>query len=405
MMCTKGGQLTWEAPSLVNIVKSPFRGYKIDQLLAEVKTNAEAVRSCTESLMEEIAVQHFSTSLSIEAQVNQILQSQRELHMSIQAAQSKTDLFQYFMQEISINGLGLYSGQAAADATYAGKTVPKYTANGLLSTLDVNHLETSHDSFIVIKRAQTLQQADVERAASMMMTPQVRDFLGNPGPSVIAIDGHFDRAQMGRVSPMSYTCAMLSQALKQLPASSDAGASRASIVLQYFCAMHVQDTDDLKGPQGMMRSLTAQLLFALVAGGWVGIKEALKLPHLRDGEEDTLAELKLAAICRLFGAIVHLVPKNVTIYCIVDGFSALEQDELWRPDYDAAIDGFREAVDASDPKAAADFRLLIASTTRSRLLPDDFIMPGRKVSLLRGSGAGKGLGRGGFADLAKAATR
>jgi hypothetical protein len=315
--------------------------------------------------------------------------------------------------------MGLLNGREQADMSEMGTALPGYTPEDLLKVINVNHLRVTNDAVIVVRRGPMLAPADIERAAHMIMAPQVKELLGNPGPSVVAIDGHFDHTQIGKISPLSYVCAMLTQALRQqsqqYAASFGSGSPMSpqpekglprSVVLEYFCALHTVDDDDLRGPQGLMRCLTTQLILSLVANEWIGHADAVHLPHLRDGEEELLGQQNLDAVCRLFIALLRQVPRDVPIYCVVDGWSAYEREELWQADYDVVLNAFREAADASNPDGGANFKLLLTSPTACRWL-GDFLIPGQKVSLRNRDVSGgnwRGAGRGGLMGLARAAT-
>jgi hypothetical protein len=302
-----------------------------------------------------------------------------------------------------------------------GTALPGYTPEDLLIIINVNHLQISNDASTVVRRGHTLASADVGRAADMIMEPQVKELLTGPGPGVVAIDGHFDHTQMGKISPLSYICAMLSQALRQqsqqyaalfgsgsptsMSTQPEKGAFRG-IVLEYFCALHTAGSDDLRGLQGLMRCLTTQLILSMVANEWIGYADAVHLPHLRDGEEELLGQRNLDSICRLFTALIHLVPQGVSIYCLVDGWSAYEREQLWRDDYEVVLNSFREAAGVSNSDDGTNFKLLLTSPTACRWL-GDFLIPGQRVSLRNrdaGDGSWRSSGRGNLMGLARAAT-
>jgi hypothetical protein len=302
-----------------------------------------------------------------------------------------------------------------------GTALLGYTPEDLLIIINVNHLQISNDASTVVRRGHTLALADVGRAADMVVEPQVKELLTSPGPGVVAIDGHFDRTQTGKISPLSYICAMLSHALRQqsqqytasfrsgsptsMSTQPEKGAS-SDIVLEYFCALHTADNDHLQGPQGLIRCLTTQLILSMVANEWIGHADAVHLPHLRDGEEELLGQRNLDAVCRLFTALIHLIPQGVSIYCLVDGWSAYEREELWRVDYEVVLNAFREAADASNSDDRANFKLLLTSPTVCRWL-GDFLIPGQKVSLRNREASDRnwrGSGRGSLVGLARAAT-
>jgi hypothetical protein len=315
---------------------------------------------------------------------------------------------------VDYNTMGNLGGRDPADMSDMGTALPGYTPEDLLKIIDVNHLQIAKDAGNAIRRGNTLPRPDIERAAQMMSASQVKELLGNPGPGVVAVDGHFDRSQMGKISPLSHVCAMLSQALRHqapqyvatpMSPQSDKGPGR-NIVLEYFCALHTADDDELQGPQGLVRCLTTQLILSLVANEWIGQADAVNLPHLRDGEEELLAQRNLDAVCRLFTALVNLVPRSVAVYCTVDGWSAYELDGLGRGDYDTVLSAFRDAIDSSNGDGGANFKLLLTSPTSCRWL-GDFLLPGQVVSLRNRDGDvanWRTAGRGGLMNLARAAT-
>ncbi|KAK0713760.1 hypothetical protein B0T26DRAFT_678051 [Lasiosphaeria miniovina] len=453
--------------TFLNAWKSPFGTWKIDKLLDTVSGCAAAVRTCAEGLIEELIVGNYSASKTIQLQLDEVLRQQRTMQMSIDAAHGKTQLLHFLMEQLSFlpdNNRNLASDDRMSDL---GTALPGYTAEELLKLMDVNHMRTSNDAIKVMRRGASLNQADIERAAHMAVAAQVRELLSTSNgcaPSIVAVDGHFDRSQMGKVSPLSYVCAMLAQALRQkqqqqqqqqpnataaatssspspsMPRSPDKPAPPSpAVVLEYYCALHATDggdDDELRGPQGLLRCLTTQLLLALVDNGWIGAQDAVDLPHLCGSDEGDEQEQELqlvrrdvTAIGRLFAALIRLVPRTVPIYCLVDGWSAFERDpppplrpsgeggmdgsgddddgsdkgdRLWRAgDYAATLDAFRDAADPGAPggdededddyhyRAATNFRLLLTSPTASRWL-GNFILPGQRVSLRNVREAGGG---------------
>ncbi|KAK3312951.1 hypothetical protein B0H66DRAFT_569238 [Apodospora peruviana] len=434
--------------TFLNAWRSPFNGWKIDRLLDEVKVCAEGVRVCAEGLMEDLIVDSYAASMDIRLQLTEVLQHTRMIQMSLNAAtQGKTHLLHFLVDQLNQNANGVYPGRDQTDlVSERGTALPGYTPEDLLRIMDVNHLRVANDAVIVLRRHTSLPPADVDRAATgMIMAPQMKELLSmsTPGPCTVAVEGHFDRTQFGQVSPLSYVSAMLSQALRQqseqyatAAAASQAptsptspqlgsqhhrkgsfgaasvnggtGPSRsAAIVLEYFCALHTSADDDLRGPQGLLRCLTTQLILALVANEWIGHADAVHLPHLRDGEEELLRDQNLDAVCRLFVALVHLVPGGVPVYCLVDGWSAYEREErMWQTDYESVLGAFRDAADAGNPDGGANFRLLLTSPTSCRWL-GDFVMPGQKVSLRNQREARNWVspGRGGVKGLAKGLAR
>ena len=369
----------------------------------------ERVRLSAEALMDDIHLENNSMTKAIHLQLSEVIQQNRVLQMSIEAAQSKTHLLDFLMDQLEFNPTtGAIVGRDQADnMTDHGTAALGYAPLDLLQLLNVNHLRVSSDAARVVRAQPTLPQADIERCALVMAAPQVKQLLNSScGSGTVAIDGHFDRTQIDKISPLSYVCAVLAQAVRsqhQQPSSptlplAEKRFQSSNIVLEYYCALHagtVENDDDLAGPQGLMRCLTTQLILALVENEIVGNNYALPLPYLRDGEEDRLADRDLNSVCRLFTELACLVPADTPIYCLIDSWSSFEREEFWQAEYDIVLDAFRDIA------SNVSFKLLLTSPTSSRWLKD-FIMPGQRVSL-RGREGG-GTTRGGLGRMARAAT-
>lgn len=403
--------------STVNWCKGPFAGFKIERLLDEVKSCAESVRLCAEGLIEEVIVDNYAATVSIQSQLDELFRLQQEVLLSVNANNSKTHLLHFLMEQISFNTspLGFLTGKDQADMSEVGTALPGYTPEDLLRIMDVHHLLIAKDSAMVGRRGPSFSAEDTERAAHMVMIPQVAALMHKANPTIVAVDGHFDRSQIGKISPLSYMCSMLSQAIRQQPpdytASSPISAQpeRATprkVVLEYYCSLHTIEDDELRGPQGLMRCIVSQLILFLLANGWLGQDEAVHLPYLRAAEEEQLLQRRLDAICRLFTALTRHVPQGVPVYCFVDGWSVYERDDTWRDDYDLVINTLREAANASSQESGGNLKLLLTSTTVSRWLVD--LLPrDQRVSLRHHEGGGgrwRDAGRGSLLSVARAAT-
>ncbi|KAH7323239.1 hypothetical protein B0I35DRAFT_427345 [Stachybotrys elegans] len=403
--------------------KSPFAGYKIDQILDTVRVSADRVRVCAESVLDEIIVDSYAASKAIKAQLDEVIQMQKEMRVSMAATHgrhSQTHLLRFLMEQLNMSYMGNPQVGDQTDFSERGTALSGYVAEDILKVLDINHLRIISDSSTVMRRGKSLPPQDIEKAACVITEPQVQDLLENkPVSNVVLINGHFDRTQMGKISPLSFVCTMISDMLRRLSQSLAPSSSPTSptspqsyeratgnVVLEYYCALHTTDDDDIRGPQGMIRCLAMQLILSMLANKWIGESEALHLPHLRDGEEEMLAQRDLGAICRLFTALVQLIPDGVSIYCMVDGWSAYEREELWQADCEEVLCAFSKAVEIRCPQGGAAFKLLLTSPTVSRSL-DGFVPPSHRVSLRSRAGREsrwRGAGRGGLMSLARVAT-
>lgn len=360
---------------------------------------------------------HYAATVGIQAQLNEIYRMQQEMLLSVNANNSKTHLLNFLMEQISLNSnpLGFLTGRDQADMSEMGTALPGYTPVDLLGIMDVNHLRIAKDSAIVGRRGPSFSAEDTELAAHMVMIPQVAALMHSPKPTIVAVDGHFDRSQIGKISPLSYMCSMLSQAIRQQPPDYAASSPTSpqpgrgtprKVVLEYYCSLHTSEDDELRGPLGLMRCLVTQLILFLLSNGWLSQEEAVYLPYLRNVEDDLLQQRRLDAVCRLFAALTRHVPQGVPVYCFIDSWSAYEREDFWREDYDIVINTLRDAANASSPESGGNLKLLLTSATTSRWLVD--ILPREQRVSLRhrdgGAGYWRGAGRGSLLSVARAAT-
>lgn len=104
--------------------------------------------------------------------------------------------------------------------------------------------------------------------------------------------------------------------------------------LIFFCGQHLNreeesDPSALEGvaPGGrqMIQSLVSQLLrqFPRLGAPWALEQNLLACCDIKGAASGSLDEL-----CRMFGQIVHSIPSDRTIICLIDGISYFETDEL-----------------------------------------------------------------------------
>ena len=371
--------------------------------------------------MDDIILGNYAASMSIKSQLDEIRLQQHLMHMSIKATSSQTDLLHFLMEQFA-TPLRILTGPGLPDVPEMRTALPGYTPDDLLMIMDVNHGQAKHDARRVLRRFSSFDPQDLDKASQMGLAPEVTGLLGGYGPGIVAVDGHFDMTQMGKISPLSCISALTVEALRfrsaeavasespnsPISPQSDKGRAR-TVVLEYYCALHAAENDNLYGLNGLMRCLTTQLILSLTASEWILQEDPVHLPHLGDAEEELLNKKDLGAICRLFIGLLQLAPHGSSVYCIVDGWSVYERNEALKADYETVLDTFRDATNAQNFDAGASFKLLLTSPTMCRQL-GDLLLPVDKVSLRnrdggsRGNGRGLGRGRGGTFGISRAAT-
>jgi hypothetical protein len=219
--------------------------------------------------------------------------------------------------------------------------------------MNIHHLDAIDTEGYIIRRGHSMGHDAISHAASMFQTLPVRKLLHSKESGVVLVNGCLDRSQLAKISPVTYICATLTQALRRSP--------EYNIVLAFFCGQHSTSKDDLMGPQGLMRSFVAYLVLALVQNDSISESEQIWFPDVaRNFEQHSFED-----ICQLFYRLVELVPKGITLHCVVDGISYYEQPGR-REDYDLMMACFDKII--SNEQKSATFKLLLTSPTTSRWL-------------------------------------
>lgn len=238
------------------------------------------------------------------------------------------------------------------------------TPRRLLESMDINHLGAVDDEQHVLRRSQTLNGDTTSYAASMFQSSQVQQLLRAPESGIVLVNGHTDRSQNTKITPISHVCATLIQALRR--------SANNNLVLSFFCGQHTATTDSLTGPQGLMRSLVAYLVLSLVQNECIPDSA----PILLEDFEGDFKHLSFQDICQLFHSLMAHVRREMTVYCIIDGISYYERQD-WKDDYNLMMECFGSII--SHQATIAPFKLFVTSPTTSRWL--NYLEPHQHVSL------------------------
>jgi hypothetical protein len=157
----------------------------------------------------------------------------------------------------------------------------------------------------------------------------------------------------------------------------------ATLGLHFFCGQHVASIDDLKGPRGLIRSLLAQLVLAILQNQPDGPLDAVNLTNFSWNYESIPTE----DFCQAFRLLLRQIPAHVTVLCLIDDITRFERDS-WSEDYASLMNMLNGVI--SDQGIGAKFKVLMTSPTKSRWLQDK-LTPAQHVEL-RGSGHLMGTG-------------
>lgn len=235
------------------------------------------------------------------------------------------------------------------------------TTTQLLDVMNVHHLRAIEDENHIIAQAQSLGIEAIGWASSGFQSPEVQQLLHSLQSGVVLVNGFMDRAQINKITAITHVCANLAHVLN---------CSADNIALRFYCGQHSTSQDDLEGPQGLMRSLVTFLILGLLQKGCISISAPIWL----SGFQGDLDKLSFRDTCQIFYRLVELVPKGVTIYCIIDGISYYEIDKFEK-EYSFMMDCLGSIIAST----SAVFKLILTSATKSRFASQ--LQPYQIVSL------------------------
>ncbi|KAI1123410.1 hypothetical protein F5Y10DRAFT_270133 [Nemania abortiva] len=202
----------------------------------------------------------------------------------------------------------------------------------------------------VVRRAIHFDAESYGKAQWLLKTSEFNSWMQNRQSSILISDGA-TTGQVLLVSPISSLCAALASGL--------ADVKSRTITLSFFAGLHV-NTDpnsyNLNGPQGMMRTLVAQL-----------VTSALLEPNLEFMTPDSLQiyqrhDLKL--LCDLFVRLMNQLSPGIDVFCIIDGISWYEQAP-WLAGLRSVTGMFEYLMSQLQPKDTAILKVLMTSHGRS----------------------------------------
>lgn len=179
-----------------------------------------------------------------------------------------------------------------------------------------------------------------------------------------------------RISPLSSSCASTIASIVR--------ARPEAIPLFFCCGLHTAPQDTVQGPQGIMRTLIARLLFEL---------DGQDLANLdftdHRGYRQALAAHEIGTLCHAFTNLIRQWPLNTVIYCIIDGIGWCDRVK-WSEDLNLIMNALHELAPplVRDGRLQPIFKVLVSSPMRSRavsdgFLPDNRIIVGAGISPIR----------------------
>lgn len=223
------------------------------------------------------------------------------------------------------------------------------------------------DRYASLRHYCDFDNKELAHAAYLVEGTEFTRWIQNFDSDLILVDGHCGNAVKGRTSPMSVLCASLIQSLSDVSAQQQ-GTTGA--VLYFFCGQHMNKHGPLPGPQGLIRSLTNQLIMA-----WHKLLRVYAAPppnlrflsNLLPGTVSSAQEdLDIDTVCNIFYALLEQLPAGFTVYCIVDGLSYFETSlGGWSDEIEQVVDCLQQCCDSYESELQVTVKVMLASAHRS----------------------------------------
>ncbi|KAH0174529.1 hypothetical protein KCU67_g712, partial [Aureobasidium melanogenum] len=226
-------------------------------------------------------------------------------------------------------------------------TLPVISQAGLRSFMAVDNNHFS-DLSRILQSSARFDTQELQLAYAIAKSTDVKTWL-NAGRGTLFLNGSGD-ITVARESPISASLASLTFGISEDP---------TSIVLHYFCGLHSESSKAIPGPNGLMRSLIAQL----------SLKHDFNIAFVdNEVQRERIRDHDIGTLCETFLAMAYQLPADYELYCIIDGISWIETPR-WREDL-AGTFGYLCRLTA-DSHCQASFKLMVSSPVRSMMLTNE----------------------------------
>lgn len=184
----------------------------------------------------------------------------------------------------------------------------------LLDWVGIPDLLSEDLRFIAERRKIKVSERDQARAEQLVRTRQIREWLTAPSSAQLLVHGNYDRT--AHISGLSLFCMSLTHTLGE--------RAPQFIPLTFFCGLHVDPPlggHAHTGGRLLLQSFIRQLLERYDF-------HRSQQPGPPPEEARLIQNGDVAALCRLFEALVHALPHGVVLFCIVDGVLYYEREDF-----------------------------------------------------------------------------
>jgi hypothetical protein len=239
--------------------------------------------------------------------------------------------------------------------------------------LNVPHAQALQDQKYVLRQGAKIDGKVKAHAYGLIHTEAFRRWCDLRHSDLLLVNGNLDTRDMGRLSPMTYMCASLTEVFREVVGGG------GLVTLQFFCGEHTASNDALAGPIGMIRCLMEQLVVQCQH-----LNPAMGI-EVGDGTLAGLQHHRAEALCDAFGRVLRQLPPDSVTVCIIDAVSMVERSQ-WAEEYDVVLRCLTHLADADYASASGPhFKLFLTSPSKSRWTAR--LRPEQRVELRRGSRA------------------
>lgn len=261
------------------------------------------------------------TSQMIHSQIREIFQ---EFSQEYFAASLKTSLFQAIQADPPPSRQLEY--HSIIPSSNMSPRIAKYD---LLDALRVDPEDITRGLRLILQQASRMEHTSQARAAWFLETPSFHNWISTAHSSLLLVDGMLSGVE--KVSSMSVLVAAVAARLFE---------NSLAIPTYFFCGMNLESDFELGGAGGpnlMLRSLIVQLL----------LSESMSEPEWNVTKSDRLfsavSEGDLDALWEVFFVLSRQVPRECTVFCLLDGISWYERDQ-WIEDLRWLVVKFQSVV-------------------------------------------------------------
>lgn len=211
----------------------------------------------------------------------------------------------------------------------------------LLEILRFDLEEVSEELEATVRQGNISDPSTQGRSQLLMQSSKFQNWFSSAKSKCLLVDGNAESA-MEKMSAMSIVCALLAQNLPSATAKT----------MVFFCGLHI-DEFAATGPGDLIRSLLGQIIS----------QYSLSTTFVDGRAYEELRRFDLRRLCALMTELVKKIPHEAVLFCLVDGISWYETEEMTQE----TCVVMQTLVDLTyDTGVRGVFKLLITSPMASR---------------------------------------